>query len=403
MRSVSLSCVLAVCASVLRAPAVGAQPAEPVVALDLRPNDPAAIDATVLRERVAAELAMRVVAPGEEPASEGTLTVGVHRDTGELSVEYRNPSGETLTRRVPLPETAAAVMRIAVFLAGNMVRDESRSLVRDLKGAAAPAEVPGREPASEPVPAAPPAPLAPTPVKAHRFWIGIGAEAAWTMAPAASDACAPSSGYYCLTDGGQPFTSSPGLAAVTPPAQHLALPTVRSGLAGAGTRFAVSLDYAATDNWLVGGRLGYAIGQYPGSTSGSQPKPWGPLHLEARASYVLGEHALAQPGVRLAITIGAGLGEWDARVPVEGMVVVQGTPGTINPSPVALSAQSIYAWRVQAGPFVSLGAGPRWSFGDRFAILANVGKLTALASLMGSTGTGVSVLFTPELSFEVAL
>jgi hypothetical protein len=391
---------------VLLAPAAGAQPAEPVLVLDVRPGDPTAIDAGVLRERVAAELAMRVVAPGAEPATEGVLTVGVHRDTGELVVEYRRPSGETLARRVPLPENAAAVMRMAVFLAGNMVRDESRSLVRDLSGdAVPPPPTPGPEPASHPAPPEPRALPAPAPVEPRRFWISIGAEVAWTIAPATSDACALSSGYYCLTAGGQgwsdPVQTSLNYSNSATPSD---LNPVRSGILSASPRLAVSLDYAATDNWLVGGRLGYAISRYQGSLSGSQAKAWGPLHVEARATYVLGEHALAQPGVRFAVTIGAGVGEWDASVPVAGGGVA--CLGSIahpcaGTSVGVYSLQSVDAWRVQAGPFLSLGVGPRFAIGDRFAILANVAKLTALASVMSSTG--VTVLFTPELALEVGL
>jgi hypothetical protein len=334
---------------------------------------------------------MRVLAPGEEPATLGTLTVTVHHETGELVMDYRRPSGETLTRRVPLPEDAAAVLRIAAFLAENMVRDESRNLLRDLSGDAAPPAAPDRESAAEPAPPEPRAPPAPARVEPRRFWIGIGAEAALTITPAAGDACASSSGYYCLMSTGQGYTSD-----ATLPYPN----SVTSGLVGAGARFAVSLDYAVTDNWLVGGRFGYSIGRYPGSTSDPQAKAWGPLHLEARASYVLGEQALARPGVRLALTIGAGVGEWDARVPLDSHLVVTGMPGTINPLPIQ-SVQSLDAWRVQAGPFLSLGAGPRFAFGDRFAILANVAKLTVLTSITASTG--VSLLFTPELALEVGL
>jgi hypothetical protein len=356
----------------LRSRAAMATTAEAVVVLDVLP-DATEIDGDSLRAGVASELAMRVVAPGGElpGAAQGTLTVAIRHETSQLVVEYRPRDGNKLTRQVPLPTESAALQQTVVFLAGNMVRDQSQGLLRDLKGeAVAPAlAANGEAPQSEER-------LPPSPPEAERrrFWIGVGAEAAITWVPASSDACGPSTGFYCDGQDSQ-LTVLQGA-------------TVASGIAFASSRFALSFGYALTDNWLLGGRFGLAVSRYPGNAAASQGKVWGPTHLEALATSVFGERALARSGVRLAVTVGAGVAEWDTKTAVT--VLAAGNP----PSRLPLDA-----WRVQAGPFLSLAVGPRIALGERTAIVINAGKITVLAGVISTTG--VALFFTPELGVEV--
>jgi hypothetical protein len=351
-----------------------AQPAERFLVLEVLPGAPE-IDADALRQRVADEVGMRVVAPRGSTASppEGLLLVGVLRETGELAVEYRRAGHEALTRRVPLPADPSILERTVVFLAGNMVRDESQDLLRGLQ----------RAPAVQPAPPARPprddGPLAPPPTELRRFWLGLGVEGAMTSVPGTDNACGPSSGFYCVMSGGQdyaPGTGTPGLGA-----------SIAPGLAFASSRLTVSFDYALSDNWLLGARVGIVLHRYPGTAAVDAGKTLGPQHLEARATYVLGERALARPGARVAVTLGAGAAEWDTSTPVT----------TYTGAPTA--PQTLDAWHVQSGPFFSVGLGPRIAVGEQVALVLDVAKVTALAG--ATSATGFSLLFTPDVGVEV--
>jgi hypothetical protein len=339
-----------------------AQAERPTLVLEVLPGA-AELDPAALRQGVAAELAARVVAPGEPGAgsAEGTFTIGVDREKSEVVIEFRGRAASSLTRRLPLPIDRTRLQQNVVFLVGNMARDESREVLRDLRPDAvvtAPAAI--RAPIEEPA-----APRAePTP---RRFWIGIDAETAFAVVHGSDNVCGAPSGFQCLTQGGQEYAP--------PAAQGM----VRGGIGLASSRFTLSFQYAPHDNWLVGGRTGFAVRRYPGATATT----WGPPHLELRATYVFGEHALVRPGVRLAITAGAGVAQWDTKTTVS----VSGDPPLVD------------AWRVQAGFFVSGAVGPRILLGERTAIVINAVKLTALAGVISKTGA--TLLFTPELGAEV--
>jgi hypothetical protein len=364
-----------------------AEPEMPTLVLEVL-SDAAEIDAAALRQGVAAELAMRVVAPSEQNArvAEGTFVVGIDREKNELFVEFRRRGAAPLIRRLPLPIDRSVLQQTVVFLAGNMARDESQDVLRDL-GTDAVVPAPS-ETTAEPRPSREPLPAPPEPAR-RPFWIGLSAEAALGWIPAGSSVCgqdattsASTSGFYCVTHGGQDY-------APANPTQNpfVANPDTGAGLGFASSRFTLSFDYALDDNWLVGGRFGITVDRYPGNAVGLRGKTWGPTHLELRATYVLGEHPLARSGVRLAVIVGAGVAEWDTKIAI---AVGAGNP----PSPL-----SVDAWRVEAGPFLSGAIGPRIALGERTAILVNAVELTAVAGAISRTGA--VLLFTPELGAEV--
>jgi hypothetical protein len=337
-----------------------AQAEPPTLVVEVLPGA-AELDPAALRQGVAAELAVRVVAPGEpgSGSAEGAFTIGVDREKSEIVIEFRGRAASSLVRRFPLSIDRTRVQQNVVFLVGNMARDESRELLRDLR----------RDDVEPAPPAATSAPVEasraePTP---RRFWLGIEAEPAIGLVAEVNDVCGAPSGFHCLTPGGQEYA---------PPGPQ---GTVGTGLALASSRFTVSFHHARHDNWLVGGRLGFAVGRYPGGKATT----WGPTHLEVRATYVLGDRALVQPGVRLAVTAGAGMAQWDTKIPVS----VRGDPPLVD------------AWRVRAGFFVSGAVGPRIVLGERAAIVVNAVKLTALVAAISDTGA--ALLFTPELGVEL--
>jgi hypothetical protein len=375
----------------------------------------AGLDVAVLREQVAAELGVRVVAPGDPAARATQDVVRIDLDKGknEILVELSRPGANPLERRLRLPIQSAVLQRTLVFLVGNMVRDESRDLIpppRTQGGAVAeapPAASPDTRPQGETAagqsqaaspdtrPSEPPPPSAEGP-SPPRYWFGVSVEGAIGGMPATADACRrdlttslTTSGLSCVTQDGHDY-------AVTMASSHGSSPSggppssagdVGGGLAVASTRFALSFDYALHDNWLVGTRLGFAIARYPGRDPGLHGRTWGPAHLELRGTYVLGNRALAQPGVHAAISLAAGVSEWDARV---GISVSAGTPPSTFPVDV---------WRIVAGPFVSAGLGARVSIGARGAVMLNLAKVTAAAGSI--SGTDAVLLYSPELGVEV--
>ena len=111
---------------------VAAAPAttRPPLAVEVLP-DSAEIDPAALRAAVARELDSPVVAPADAASPAFTVVVSVDRARGELVVERRD-AGSGMSRRVPLPADRAEALRIAVFLIGNLARDEASDVLHDL-------------------------------------------------------------------------------------------------------------------------------------------------------------------------------------------------------------------------------------------------------------------------------
>ncbi len=336
------------------------------------------IDESALRDAVSRELGVRALAANDADASRATstLTVGIEREHHELVVARRAASG-TIVRRIALPADREAVTHAAVFLIGNLARDEASELLGEMSARepapvlalpAAPAQV---DSAPSPPPTPPPSP--------RRFWLGLTIEGGLAVLPSSNDTCtlaatgAPSGGYACV-DGARDYPSATQSAGVTPGLADRVAP----GLAFTNARYLATFNYAATDNVLVGGRLGFAGETYPGA----RVSAFGHLHVEARAAYVLGAHALASRLVSPAFMLGVGAAEMSARVPVT--VIESGGV-----------ARSVNAWRVAGPLFASVGVGVRFAPSSSFALTAYVAKATL------AFGSSSILAFTPEIGAEV--
>ena len=92
------------------------------------------LEPETLRSQIASELHTQSILPSDPlaAAAQGTLTIDVDHQSGQLTVTYR-ARAIPITRHVPLPKDAAAARTAAVQLAGNLARDESAEIANTLK------------------------------------------------------------------------------------------------------------------------------------------------------------------------------------------------------------------------------------------------------------------------------
>jgi hypothetical protein len=107
-----------------------------------------ALDAGALRETIAKELKATVVAPDDPRAAkaEGRLTIEAKEIGGPMTVRYQ-ALGAPVARTVMLPMNPKNAQRAAVFMAGNLARDEAGDVLFGMpRASAAPEAAPTAEP-----------------------------------------------------------------------------------------------------------------------------------------------------------------------------------------------------------------------------------------------------------------
>jgi hypothetical protein len=251
----------------------------------------------------------------------------------------------------------------------------------------------------------------------RHFWVGVAFSLDLQFISGANNVCALNpmtaapitSTYACLQNGSNypAGTGSNGF-------QNAALiidnkgksDSVSGGIAPANLRFLASFDYAFNYNIMAGARVGYVALAYTGSNVSAFP----PIHLEARATYVFGHHALVQKGIRPVVLFAAGAAPFSAHVGVSTLEcdnnptmqtpVGSGATGTCTVNPKNMLHQAgipvlhgVDAWRVGGPVFVAPGAGIRWGFSARAALSLNV-------KLAMAFGNGFIFDPTPELFMQ---
>jgi hypothetical protein len=238
--------------------------------------------------------------------------------------------------------------------------------------------------------------------KRKKFWIGVAGQ--WDIAavPGANQACllygpgqppgnttntsatpVNTGGYYC-TNNGSDFPSRANAtqnSQISPNVDD----KVQGGFAPANIRVMVTFDYAATANLLVGGRVGYVANTYDGQAAKNEGKTsfMGPVHLEARGTYVLGRDPIANAGLAPYLMGALGVSTWDGGVNV-----------TVAQNPTFGNATTTAKAWVNSGPFfLSAGGGIRYAFSPRAALL--VGPRLNLAF-----GSVTMFSISPELGLQ---
>ena len=237
----------------------------------------------------------------------------------------------------------------------------------------------------------------------RRIWVGIEGQLDLYVLKAATDVCLRNSsgaalntaGYTCVDPGtNAQFPDGPTNANIQ---RGQGTPNSGGGLALGNIRVLASFDYALSENALVGLRAGYVARTDP--AVGSPGAAFAPLHLEARFTYVFGDHPLSRGVVAFMAFGGLGAGEFDANVPVT-VQLSSPAPASICSAGVTngagLQRCSENAW-ITAGPvFAAVGGGARFRLGDVIAMPIDL-------KLEGAFGGRAGFLFglAPELGVQV--
>lgn len=211
-----------------------------------------------------------------------------------------------------------------------------------------------------------------------RLWIGAAGSVGMAFFGGGDNVCKVNSGgasvtgWNCVTPDGPDFPVNT--------AENDAVMRTRrvdAGASVAALRVMAAIDYAVTDNLLVGLRVGIVDGVYPGKR-GWLPIP---LHLEARVAWVFGDQPLARTGFAPTMMLGLGTSRIDANTDVQ--VQSANVPGT----------RTLTAWQVGGPFFAGAGGGVRYAFSPRVAF-------TTLLRLDAAFGGLVVV---PAMSLEGGL
>lgn len=228
-----------------------------------------------------------------------------------------------------------------------------------------------------------------------RLWVGLQVGLDVYLLPGAQDVCKLNSGgtapyssgnpYSCLDSGGNPFPGSDGT--LNSNIQNGHSDQVQGGFGHGPLTLSLSLDYVLNPNMLIGVRGGYELLTIPSGGA------FAPVRAEARFTYLLGHDAIHQK-IAPMLFVGAGVGEFDATVPVNVFVCA---PGTMPAGSCGSSAQqgSENAW-LTAGPvFGAVGGGVRMALAKKIAA-------TGALKLQGAFGGTAGFLFgvVPELGIQ---
>jgi hypothetical protein len=144
----------------------------------------------------------------------------------------------------------------------------------------------------------------------------------------------------------------------------------------------LSGDYALNPNILVGGRLGYVANAYTGSAASKDGRAAGfDVHIEARATYLFGEDALARTGFLPMVFAGFGLAEFDGHT--SSLVTVTSM----------MAQQPVTVWRTDGPFFLMLGGGARYQYTPQIAF-------TGALRLDLAIGNGALLTYGPEIGAQ---
>jgi hypothetical protein len=219
----------------------------------------------------------------------------------------------------------------------------------------------------------------------RRFWIGGAVTIEFTHLSAAQNLCqlngtrpANSGNYYCTYNDGTDF---PPRDAMGQQVADLLQPgragNVKDSLAMGNVRLLLALDYAVTQNILLGARVGVSFFTYPGAAAANDGRTLsvGRLHAEMRSTVVFGSRPLVDIGIAPILFVAEGVSQFDAHT--SDTIVLQSKLGG---GPVRI-------WRINGPLFFAIGAGMRWAFTNRIvataALRANLAASTPLALTFG--------------------
>ena len=231
------------------------------------------------------------------------------------------------------------------------------------------------------------------PSKAPKIWVGLHGAFDFAFVPSSNDVCKlnpPSDpanpllptndkNYYCVANDGSdyPYRPSGGGDSNARRTENDNLVAgvsdkVAGGSAFGNVRIMASIDYAATPNLLVGGRLGFVLNKYSAEAAGIDGKTFAPIHLELRGTWVFGQDPLAKKGFAPYVFGGAGVAPFEAAVKVSVVEKTTPRPGSTCPANTDRHCQDVDAWNLAGPGFFTLGGGGRYAFTPRAALMGGL-------------------------------
>lgn len=225
-----------------------------------------------------------------------------------------------------------------------------------------------------------------------RVWVGVAGAGGFEIHGGAQDVCfltptgqTLNAKYYCTNPDGSDFPSRASSAEL----KSLSIGragSVDAGVSPSAIRVMFALDFAATQNFLIGARLGYVMNTYTGDAAKNDGKILPiPLHAEARATYLFGKAPLATEGFAPLMMLAAGT----TRIDGESTVVVT-RAGIAGQRPAQ-------AWSLAGPLMVGAGAGLRYAFSQRVGF-SLIGRFD-MAFLGGGIGTAADIEATIQYGF----
>ena len=221
-------------------------------------------------------------------------------------------------------------------------------------------------------------------------WLGVSGSIDFEPMPSGNDVCmltpqaAPvDSTFYCTTPDGNDFPSRDSATEnKTLTAGNAG--SVGGGFQGGNVRVLATLDYAISQHFMLGARLGFVLDTYPGSAGKSEGHAFfAPVHFEARATYLFGAEPLQRSGFRPLVLVNAGLADFD-----------EDTTVTVQQTGIA-GSRTIQAWHFGGPFFVGAGAGVRYAISPYHAFI------TAL-KIEGALGSsGFMPIVSPEIGAQL--
>jgi hypothetical protein len=245
-----------------------------------------------------------------------------------------------------------------------------------------------------PAEASAPAPPARS-VRSSRLWLGLSGTIEFLPLPSGNEVCklnalgkpANPADLYCTTPDGTDFPSRAS------PQQSNSLVPGKAGQSGGGLhlgdfRLMLAADYAVLPYLLVGGRLGYSFGTYPGQFAAHDGRAFGStVYVEARATYLFGNDPLSREGWIPIAFAGTGLAEFDGSSSSTATYV---TAAGMN------FTQPVNVWKTDGPWFLAVGGGARYQ------LPVGVAFTGALRLNLVAGSGGVLVTMGPELGAQYA-
>jgi hypothetical protein len=244
--------------------------------------------------------------------------------------------------------------------------------------------------------------------KAPRIWVGVGLHVDFMQLPSGADVCrlfprgtmmaglpANNAHFYCTDPNGVDFPTR-----VDQGYQNDQLTQTNAGQSNGGVslgnvRLMASLDYAASNNILVGARVGYVLLTYPAAAAVKDNYAWGQkFYVEGRLTGLIGKDPLKKGVLAPMIFGGGGVSSFDAHTSGTAVLCAQATNSC---SPMMVQQPRtvpVNMWITNGPGFIDVGGGLR------YAATREVGIIGAIRVNFSFGNNGLVPTAGPEIDLQ---